>query len=159
MSQPHDKDDARRTRLDRRGMLRGLAGAATLAAAGAAAARAHADDMPLDALIGDTDHSGFGQDFDQASRTIHMPKASAPTLSPATSQFTETAIGTYDGIVAHGGWPVVPKAGELRLGGRDPSVADLRQRLSVSGDLDPSSVGNDIYDSYVECCASRRSTP
>jgi murein L,D-transpeptidase YcbB/YkuD len=151
MSQPHDKDDTWRTRrLNRRSMLRSLAGAATLAAAGAAAARAYADDMPLDALIGDTDHSGFGQDFDQASRTIHMPKATAPTLSPETAQFTQTAIGTYDGIVAHGGWPVVPKAGELRLGSRDPSVADLRARLSVSGDLDPNAVGNDIYDSYVE---------
>jgi murein L,D-transpeptidase YcbB/YkuD len=151
MSPPHDQDDARpRRRFDRRGVLRGLAGAATLAAAGAAAARAHADDTPLNALIGDTDHSGSGQSFDQASRTIHMPKASAPTLSPATAQFTETAIGTYDGIVAHGGWPVVPKVDELRLGTRHPSVADLRARLSVSGDLDPSAVGNDIYDSYVE---------
>ena len=127
-----------------------FAGAATLAAAGLAARRAFADDAPLDALIGDTDRSEFGQSFDQASRTIHMPKATAPTLSPATAEITEHAIETYDGIVARGGWPTVPKVDELRLGKRHPSVVDLRARLSVSGDLDPSAVGNDIYNSYVE---------
>ncbi len=145
---PADKtDDAR---CHRRAFLRRLAGAATLAATAAAAARALADDRPLDALIGDTDRGEFGQSFDQASRTIRMPKASAPTLSPATAHFTEIAIKTYDDIVARGGWPEVPKVDELRLGMRNPSVVDLRERLSVSGDLDPSAVGNDIYDSYVE---------
>ena len=150
MSQ-HDRDDARRgTQLCRRAFLRRFTGAATLAAAGMAAARASADDQPLDALIGDTDRGEFGQTFDQGSRTIHMPKATAPTLSPATVETTEHAIATYDTIVARGGWAQVPKVDELRLGTRHPSVVDLRARLSVSGDLDPSAVGNDIYDSYVE---------
>jgi murein L,D-transpeptidase YcbB/YkuD len=150
MSEPYDLDDARQaTRLCRRAFLRRFAGATTLAAAGVAAAKASADDRSLDALIGDTDRGGFGQTFDQSSRTIHMPKATAPTLSPATAQTTEHAIQTYDAIVAHGGWPKVPKVDELRLGTRHPSVVDLRSRLSVSGDLDPSAVGNDIYDSYV----------
>ena len=148
MSQSHDRDDAR---PDRRAFLRRLTGAATLAATGVAAVRALANDRPpLDALIDDTDHGEFGQTFDQASRTIHMPKASVPTLSPTTAQTTEHAVETYDAIVTSGGWPVVPKVDELRLGTRHPSVVDLRSRLSVSGDLDPSAVGNDIYDSYVE---------
>jgi len=156
MSRSHDRNDARRgTRLDRRVFLRRFAGAATLAAAGVAAARAAAEDRSLDALIGDTDRGEFGQTFDQASRTIHMPKASAPTLSPATAETTERAIKSYDDIVAHGGWPEVPKVDELRLGMQHPSVADLRARLSVSGDLDPSAVGNDIYDSYVEAAVRR----
>jgi murein L,D-transpeptidase YcbB/YkuD len=148
MSQSHDRDDGR---PDRRAFLRRLTGAATLAATGVAAVRAQANDRPpLDALIDDTDHGEFGQTFDQASRTIHMPKASVPTLSPTTAQTTEHAVETYDAIVTRGGWPVVPKVDELRLGTRHPSVVDLRSRLSVSGDLDPSAVGNDIYDSYVE---------
>ena len=84
-----------------------------------------------------------------------MPKPSAPTLSPATAQFTENAIKTYDDIVARGGWPEVPKVDELRLGNRHPSVADLRARLTVSGDLDPNAVGNDIYNSYVEAAVRR----
>ena len=152
MSRSHDRNDPR---PDRRAFLRRFAGAATFAAAGVAAAKAAAEDRSLDALIGDTDRGEFGQTFDQASRTIHMPKASAPTLSPATAETTERAIKTYDDIVAHGGWPEVPKVDELRLGMQHPSVADLRARLSVSGDLDPSAVGNDIYDSYVEAAVRR----
>ena len=133
--------------FSRRLFLRGLAGAAT---AGAVVGRALAEDQPLNALIGETDHGEFGQSFDQASRTIHMPRASAPTLSAATAETTAHAMETYDGIVTRGGWPTVPKVDELRLGNRHPSVADLRGRLSASGDLDSSAVGNDIYDSYVE---------
>jgi L,D-transpeptidase YcbB len=148
MNRSQDRDDARPSR---RAFLQRFSGAATLSAAGIAALSARADDRPpLDALIDDTDRGEFGQTFDQASRTIHMPKASAPTLSPATAQTTEHAIATYDAIVTRGGWPAVPKVDELRLGTRHPSVVDLRSRLSVSGDLDPSAVGNDIYDSYVE---------
>jgi L,D-transpeptidase YcbB len=147
---PRDNDEMRhKPQLGRRAFLKHVAGAATLAAAGVAAARAVAEDAPLDALIGETDRSVYGQGFDQASRTIHMPKATAPMLSPATAQSTEHAIQTYDAIVAKGGWPIVPKVDELRLGTRHPSVTDLRARLSVSGDIDPSAVGNDIYDSYV----------
>jgi murein L,D-transpeptidase YcbB/YkuD len=149
MNQGHDRDDARHVApLHRRSFLQRFVGAATVAAAGVTAAKA--DEAPLDALIGDTDRGEFGQTFDQASRTIHMPKATAPTLSPSTAETTRHAIETYDGIVARGGWPSVPKVDDLRLGMRHPSVVDLRSRLSVSGDLDPSAASNDIYDSYVE---------
>lgn len=142
--------DSSTLRPDRRIFLRRLAGAATLAAAGVTAGRALADDSTLDSLMSDSQHGEFTQSFDQASRTIHMPKETAPTLSPATAETTERAIQAYDAIVARGGWPKVPPVDELRLGNRHPSVVDLRQRLAVSGDLDPSAVGNDIYDSYVE---------
>ena len=108
-------------------------------------------------LMDDGRPGQFGQDFDQASRTIHMPKPTAPMLSPATEQFTQKAIAAYDEIVARGGWPTVPHVDELRVGNRHPSVVDLRQRLSLSGDLDPNAVGaaNDIYDSYVEAAMRR----
>ncbi len=150
MSAPHDRS---RIAVDRRHFLKRFVGAAALA--GAFARRAGAEDAALDALIGDSRHGQFGQDFDQASRTIRMPKPSAPTLSPATAQTTEHAIQTYDAIVARGGWPGVPHVDDLRLGIRHPSVVDLRSRLSVSGDLDPSAVGNDIYDSYVDAAVRR----
>src|SRR5579864_5879083 len=132
--------------IDRRAFLAQCAGAAALSGV---ASRAFADD-PLDALMDDGRTGQFGQDFDQASRTIHMPKPTAPTLSPATAQFTDKAVETYDAIVGRGGWPTVPPVDVLRVGNRHPSVVDLRARLSASGDLDPSAVGNDIYDSYVE---------
>src|ERR1700723_2295959 len=102
MSRRQNKDHAR---LDRRAFLRRFAGAATLAAAGVAAAKAAAEDRSLDALMGETDRGEFGQTFDQASRTIHMPKASAPTLSPVTAETTAHAVETYETIVDRGGWP------------------------------------------------------
>jgi murein L,D-transpeptidase YcbB/YkuD len=153
MSKPYKQDLAG---PDRRAFLRRLAGAATVAA-GAVAARnaAAADDKTLDTLMGDTDRGEFGQTFDHASRTIHMPKASAPTLSAATVQTTEEAIQSYDAIVSRGGWPVVPQVDQLRIGNRHPSVVDLRRRLAVSGDLDPNAAGNDIYDSYVDAAVRR----
>jgi L,D-transpeptidase YcbB len=141
---------------DRRGVLRRLAGVAAAVSGSVAARRsALADDSALGALIGDTRHDDFGQSFDQTSRTIRMPSETAPTLSPQTAQLTEQAIQVYDGIVARGGWPPVPKVDEMRLGMRHPSVVDLRRRLSVSGDLDPNAVGNDIYDSYVDAAVRR----
>jgi murein L,D-transpeptidase YcbB/YkuD len=151
MNRLHSPSASRqRGKLCRRTFLQRLAGAATFVAAGVRSARS--DDQQLDALIGETDRSEFGQGFDEAPRGIHMPKATAPTLSPSTAETTQRAILTYDAIVAKGGWPGVPKDMELRLGSHHPSVADLRARLAVSGDLDPnaSAVENDIYDSYLD---------
>ena len=147
MSEPDDRDQVG---TDRRAFLQRLAGAATAAAAAGWSARAAAaDDSTLDALIR-AQRGGFGQSFDDASRTIRMPKASEPTVSAATAETTEKAIDRYADIVARGGWPRVPSVNVLRLGDRHPSVPTLRARLAVSGDLDPNAVGNDVYDSYVE---------
>ena len=152
MNKPHDRDGAG---TDRRAFLRRAAGVAALAATGLVARAAFAEDDALDALIGDTQRGEFGQGFDEASRTIHMPKASEPTVSTATAQTTEKAIDRYADIVARGGWPHVPSVGVLRLGDRHPSVPVLRARLVASGDIDPNAVGNDIYDSYVEAAVRR----
>ena len=100
--------------------------------------------------MGDAQHGGFGQGFDDASRNIHMPKQSEPTVSAATAQTTDEAIERYAAIVARGGWPQVTGIKVLRLGDRHPSVTALRARLVASGDIDPNAVGNDVYDSYVE---------
>jgi murein L,D-transpeptidase YcbB/YkuD len=150
MSEPHDRDDAR---PDRRAFLT-LAGAVTIAAVAGRSRVGRADDQ-LDALMGDTQRGDFGQGFDDASRTVHMPKATEPTVSAATAQTTEQAIERYAAIVARGGWPRVPAVTQLRLGDRHPSVTDLRARLAVSSDIDPNAVGNDIYDSYVEAGVRR----
>jgi L,D-transpeptidase YcbB len=153
MGKPHDQENGR---PDRRAFLTLAAvGAATLAAGGLVARAARAEDPALDALIGDTQRGEFGQGFDGASRSIHMPKASEPTVSAATAQTTEQVIDRYAGIVGRGGWPQVPSVKVLRLGDRHPSVATLRARLVASGDIDPNAVGNDIYDSYVEAAVRR----
>jgi murein L,D-transpeptidase YcbB/YkuD len=122
------------------------------AAAGLAARAVAAEDPILQKLI-QQQSGAFG--FDSASRTIKMPRSSLPTLSPATVAATEQAIARYQQIVANGGWPAVPPVNDLRLGNRHPSVVALRQRLIVSGDLDPTAGRGDIYDSYVEAAVRR----
>src|SRR6185503_12621635 len=93
-------------RLDRRRVLTGLAGAA----ASLAATRAFAQsDDPLQQLIQQNQRGGLGEGFDSTSRTIQMPKASLPTLSPATVQHTEQAVHVFEGLAAQGGWPEVPQ--------------------------------------------------
>jgi L,D-transpeptidase YcbB len=149
-------DESRdKARTDRRSFLRQLAGATTLIAAGVSADSALAEDAALDALIGDTQRGQSGQGFDDASRTIHMPKASEPTVSTATAQTTEEAVERYAGIVGRGGWPAIPSVSVLRLGDRHPSVPPLRARLAASGDIDPNAAGTDVYDSYVEAAVRR----
>jgi L,D-transpeptidase YcbB len=143
-------------RTDRRSFLVRLGGAAAaLAGAHFASRAAAAEDQALDALIGDAQRGQFGQSFDDASRTIHMPAPSEPTLSAATAHTTEKAIERYADIVARGGWPQMPAVSVLRLGDRHPGVPLLRARLAASGDIDPNAVGNDIYDSYVEAAVRR----
>lgn len=136
-------------RLSRRSVLTGLA-----ASAAATHAFAQSDD-PLQQLIQQNQRGDLGESFDSSSRTIRMPKASLPTLSPETVQHTDLAIARYEKIATEGGWPSVPVNDRLRLGVRHPGVTVLRQRLKVAGDLDPSAVDNDIYDSYVEAAVKR----
>lgn len=140
---------------DRRTFL-SLLGAG-MAAGGALVRRASAaEDATLQSLIDQNQRRELGQDFDSASRTIHMPKASLPTLSPSTVDTTLQAIGEYEGIVAHGGWPTVPPTDRLRLGNRHPSVVPLRKRLAIAGDLEAAAEGpSDIFDSYVEAAVRR----
>jgi L,D-transpeptidase YcbB len=147
------KDD-RPTVLSRRRLLRGAA-AAGATALGLRAAHATDDDRLLDALINQNQNADFGQGFDSASRTIKMPTASLPTLSPATAQTTEQAIPQYEAIVARGGWPKVTGADRLRIGVRHPAVGALRERLLMVGDLEGSAGVGDIYDSYVEAAVRR----
>ena len=114
-----------------------------------------AEDNVLQALIQQNQQRAIGQDFDSASRSIPMPQASLPTLAASTVQTTELAVGQYQGILAHGGWPKVPPTQRLRLGNRHPSVLPLRRRLMIVGDL-ASNVGeSDIFDSYVEAAVRR----
>ncbi len=142
--------------MDRRRFLKGFARSAVAGVAGGAfmAGRARAED-PLEQLIQQNQRGEFGESFDAASRTIHMPQASLPTLSPATPQTTEQAITQYEAIVARGGWPAIPPAERLRLGVRHPSVGPLRQRLIAAGDLEPSAGVTDVYDSFVQAAVRR----
>jgi murein L,D-transpeptidase YcbB/YkuD len=141
-------------RPGRRAFLRSLG--LSLAALGLARKAAAAQESSLlQALIQQNQQRDLGLDFDAASRTIRMPKASLPTLSPGTVQTTQAAIGKYEGIVAGGGWPKVPPTDRLRLGNRHPSVVPLRKRLIIAGDLERNAGASDIFDSYVEAAVRR----
>jgi murein L,D-transpeptidase YcbB/YkuD len=144
-----------RRQHSRRAVLRGFANGMAAAAGGIAAAPAFAQDAALEALINQNVGGDFGQGFDSGSRTIQMPKATLPTLSPETVQHTEQAIHQFEAIVAKGGWPEIARADRLRLGSRHPAVIALRERLIVSGDLDANAGVTDIYDSYVEAAIRR----
>jgi murein L,D-transpeptidase YcbB/YkuD len=139
---------------DRRAFL-SLLGASFAAGGAFIRQAAGAEDRTLQALIEQNQRQELGQDFDSASRTIHMPQASLPTLSPSTVDTTAQAIGQYEGIIARGGWPIVPPTERLRLGNRHPSVVPLRNRLIIAGDLEASAGATDIFDSYVEAAVRR----
>jgi murein L,D-transpeptidase YcbB/YkuD len=142
--------------MDRRRFLRRLGQGAAAAAVAAPwlTARA-AEDPMLEALIEQNQRGDFGQGFDSASRTIHMPQASLPTLAPSTVQTTEQAIPRYEAIVAKGGWPTVPESDRLRLGKRHAGVIPLRERLAVAGDLETNAGVTEVFDSYVEAAVRR----
>ncbi|TMJ32967.1 MAG: murein L,D-transpeptidase, partial [Alphaproteobacteria bacterium] len=77
-----------------------------------------------------------------------------PTLSPATVQATEAAIGRYEAILSGGGWSEVEPVDPMRLGMRHRNVADLRRRLAAVGDLGADGI-DDLYDSHVEAAVRR----
>ncbi|MHA1554931.1 MAG: L,D-transpeptidase family protein [Alphaproteobacteria bacterium] len=93
--------------------------------------------------------------FDSASVGAQDVRTSVPTMSPQIVAATQKAIARYSDIVARGGWPSVPAEKILRVGVKDPLVATLRRRLSLSGDL-PSVPGlAESFDSYVEAAVKR----
>ncbi len=143
--------------LDRRSFLRHCARGLGAAAAVSTAARlAHAaDEDPLQSLIDQNQQRELGEGFDSASRTLRMPQASLPTLSPSTAASTEQVIPLYEQIVARGGWPVVPPVERLHLGNRHASVVALRQRLAIAGDLEANFGVGEVFDSYVEAAVRR----
>jgi len=133
-------------------MLRRLAAIASFAAG---VRSSLADDHPLDALMGDVDRGGFGQGFDQASRTVHMPKATIPMLSPGTAEATRRAVEVYDRIVARGGWPEVSKVMELRLASANCVRGSQFRAISIPMPA-PSRTTSMIPISGKRCVAFRR---
>lgn len=144
------------TDLDRRTLLRAFAqgAAAGVAGFGLFARRAAAQQPILRAYIQQNQPEDFGPSIDFGRRTMPMPNASLPTLSPATAPATERAIGQYEAILARGGWPQVASVDPMRLGMRHPSVAELRRRLAAVGDLDAGAI-TELYDADLEAAVRR----
>ncbi|HYF56788.1 MAG TPA: L,D-transpeptidase family protein, partial [Salinarimonas sp.] len=121
-----------------------LAAAFTSSASGAAMAQSLAE------MGGQAE---WRQNYDAASRT-RVVRSGTPILSQAALAATEETIERYRDIAARGGWGTVP--GErLKLGMRSQSVLALRQRLIMTGDLDPAAGNSPVYDSFVEAGVRR----
>ena len=115
--------------------------------------------MSPGALAEDADSAGapqaeWRQSYETAER-LAVNRETTPVLSPETLTATEAAIQQYQGIVSRGGWNAVPSGGELRVGVKSAAVRALRQRLVVSGDLDPVAGTGPVFDSFVEAGVKR----
>lgn len=96
----------------------------------------------------------WSQNYEAVSRT-RVQRTSTPMLSPDALAATEQMVEYYRNIAARGGWQPVQGVQGLRVGSKSPAVMALRQRLIITGDLDPSAGESPIYDSYVEAAVRR----
>ncbi len=96
----------------------------------------------------------WAQDY-AAPAAMQVQRETVPILSPQTIASTEQMAEKYKEIVSRGGWRQVSGAERLRIGSKGPAVAAVRQRLIVTGDLDPASANTGVYDSYVAAGVKR----
>ncbi|HZH12516.1 MAG TPA: L,D-transpeptidase family protein [Microvirga sp.] len=96
----------------------------------------------------------WSQNYEAVSRT-RVQRTSTPMLSAESLAATEQMIEYYRNIAARGGWQPVQGVQGLRVGSKSPAVIALRQRLIITGDLDPNAGESPIYDSYVEAGVRR----
>ncbi len=108
---------------------------------------------PISQVLGGSTEWSDG--FDSASAGANDVRTNTPILSPEIVSALEIAIAQYSDIVARGGWPVIPAGKTLRLGARDPAVATLRERLTISGDMQRAAGVSESFDSYVEDAVKR----
>jgi murein L,D-transpeptidase YcbB/YkuD len=123
-----------------------LLGVAALGALGIGAAEAREP--------GSYAQAEWAQDY-ASPAGMQVQRETVPILSPQTVAATEQMVERYKDIVARGGWRPVSGADHLRIGSRGPAVAAIRQRLIVTGDLDPAAGGSGVYDSYVAAGVKR----
>jgi len=97
----------------------------------------------------------WGDRFDTPGQTVAAVRTAEPTLSKNTADNIQMAIQSYYGIVQQGGWPLVPDDQTLRIGARSQTVAILRRRLLMSGDLQQNVGMSDVFDSYVDAAVRR----
>jgi murein L,D-transpeptidase YcbB/YkuD len=96
----------------------------------------------------------WSQNYEAVSRT-RVQRTSTPMVSAESLAATEQMIEYYRNIAARGGWQPVQGVQGLRVGSKSPAVVALRQRLIITGDLDPAAGESPIYDSYVEAGVRR----
>lgn len=93
--------------------------------------------------------------FDASTPQQVAVQSGRPSLSSQSAAFTEQAIAQYSDVSMRGGWPMVQADKPLKIGMRSPSVAALRERLAVSGDLAGTGGASDSFDSFVDGAVRR----
>ena len=136
--------------MNRRALLSGMA-ATVLGASGQGAMA----ETAIDRILNTQNRDSWNDQFDARSSNRSSVASSTPIFAPETIDFIQQAIAEYESIVAAGGWPVVPANRKLRIGVSSPSVAVLRKRLMVSGDLARGAGLSQQFDSYVDSAVKR----
>ena len=96
----------------------------------------------------------WAQKYDADPR-LAVQRSNTPTLSPQTVAATEQAVATYQEIVSRGGWAPVQAPANMHVGSKGQAVVALRQRLTITGDLDAEAGNSPIYDTFVEAAVKR----
>jgi murein L,D-transpeptidase YcbB/YkuD len=130
-----------------------LSGAGALAMA-AVSGPVHAQDV-ISEILQSSRRGNWDDTFDARASQGDKVASNLPIFSPQTVMYIEQAVGQYSGIVAQGGWPMVPATKKLELGVVDPDVVALRKRLMVSGDLSTSAGISESFDTYVDAAVKR----
>lgn len=123
----------------------GVALAALVTSSGAALAM---DDM-WSLQFGPRDGAGSAVSERQRLKELERnPAPGYPTLSPANVAATQRGIARYTRIVEAGGWGTIPEA-LVKPGEQHSTVAALRSRLIVSGELRADAAGGETLDGTV----------
>jgi murein L,D-transpeptidase YcbB/YkuD len=123
-------------------------------AAASIASKAGAQDV-ISEILQFKSRGNWDDTFDAKASDGGKVATNLPIFSPQTVFYVEQAISQYSGIVAQGGWPLVPATKKLELGVVDPDVIPLRQRLMISGDLSQSAGMSQSFDTYVDSAVKR----
>ncbi len=129
----------------RRAFLLGLGAAVALAPTAA-----FAQQLTIDDIIKDPGRGKWNDQFDTGAKSKQDVASTLPIFSDQTILYVENSINQYFNIVSQGGWPVVQATKKMKLGFRDPAVEQLRRRLIISGDIDPSAGISNTFDSFVD---------
>ncbi len=73
-------------------------------------------------------------------------------------EYLRINLQRYRKIAEEGGWPVIPLGEVLKKGMKDPRIALVRKRLSITGDLRKSpgdSTGSELFDEALEKAVMR----
>ena len=137
--------------LSRRKFITGAA----IFGAGSIISGAALAENPLDRILKFRNRGNWNDQFDSRRNDGALTSTNVPVFSPQTPTFIEAALVEYRNIVARGGWPVVPANKKLQLGVTSKSVATMRRRLKITGDLSPEASDSPVYDSWVEGAVRR----